>query len=916
MTISLRPARSVLRALLALTLALPTGAALRAQTANFLFAQTTIASGFGVDYTFAIDHSGNLYVADQVNDTLVKIDIATGAQTTVISGQNIGAFALDRSGNIYAYQIIDGHAALVVFSPDGGGPFPVVTSGIKGISSIAIDSTGAIYIADGPGNVIDRVDPATYAVTVAVSGLNSPQSIAVDTYGNLYISQEPVAAGDPWLYELNSDSQLLPITVNLESVGDPITADPYGNIYVSDYQGNVLQIPAGTTTPKSFAFGFNQLSGIAVDGSGDLFFGQSSNSTVSIAEAQLTAVRLPATPVCPHGASNCGRAVTLNFEVTDPDGIGVAGPYASGPTNADFVLDTKGTTCGVATSGTTCTATLTFAPTVPGPRLGSFQLTGSGASTIAGVSLSGLGTGPQAAFSGTSPLKTVASKLNQPSSVAVDGGGNVFIADTGNQRLVEVTPSGTQHVTTLGGLANPSAVTVDGAGNILVANALTGLIAQYEAGTLTPTTVQSGLTDPEGLAIDSSGDIYISQASSGNVVRLQSSGLMPISILRGLNKPSAVAFDSSGNLYAVESGGNLVFEDITATFQEVTFGKGLDNPTGIAIDPAGNIYVSDTGNDRIVEFAPGGVSQHTILSGLKQPMGIALDKLGNLYIADTGNDRVVELVSSSAPTLTFPATQIGKTAAGSPQTLNVINIGNQPLEFSSVNYPADFPADFDANGVLDLCSGGVTIAPGASCDLAVNFAPRLAGALSESIKLADNSLNGTPAVQAVSLHGSALKTQTIVFLPPAKLTFGSAPINLASVSAVTSGLAIAFKVVSGPATLKGSVLTLTGAGSVVIEASQPGNSLYEPASPVKKTISVSREVSVITWRAPASIVAGTKLSSVQLDAKANVRGKFVYSPPAGTALAAGKHTLSVTFTPANTRNYLPAKASVTITVVN
>jgi hypothetical protein len=223
-------------------------------------------------------------------------------------------------------------------------------------------------------------------------------------------------------------------------------------------------------------------------------------------------------------------------------------------------------------------------------------------------------------------------------------------------------------------------------------------------------------------------------------------------------------------------------------------------------------------------------------------------------------------------------------------------------------------ADFNANGIEDLCAGGVTIVPGAGCDITINFTPQAAGALSESIKLADNSLNGAPLTQAVSLHGSALKTQTIVFLPPAKLTFGSAPINLASLSSATSGLAVAFKVVSGPATLKGSVLTLTGAGSVAIQASQAGNSLYEPAAAVKKTIAVEKAAPVITWPEPASIVAGTKLGAAELDAKASVAGRFVYSPPAGTVLAAGKHTLSVTFTPARTTDYLAARASVTLTV--
>ena len=81
--------------------------------------------------------------------------------------------------------------------------------------------------------------------------------------------------------------------------------------------------------------------------------------------------------------------------------------------------------------------------------------------------------------------------------------------------------------------------------------------------------------------------------------------------------------------------------------------------------------------------------------------------------------------------------------------------------------------------------------------------------------------------------------------------------------------------------------------------------------------SVSRTTPTITWAAPASIVAGTALSSTQLDATANVAGTFVYSPPAGTVEStAGTVMLSVTFTPTDTTNYNTATASVSLIVTS
>jgi hypothetical protein len=80
------------------------------------------------------------------------------------------------------------------------------------------------------------------------------------------------------------------------------------------------------------------------------------------------------------------------------------------------------------------------------------------------------------------------------------------------------------------------------------------------------------------------------------------------------------------------------------------------------------------------------------------------------------------------------------------------------------------------------------------------------------------------------------------------------------------------------------------------------------------TISVSKATPRITWANPAPIRYGTRLGSKQLNAKANVAGSFVYSPPSGTILSKGTHTLKATFTPSNTKNYNTVTAAVSITV--
>ena len=159
--------------------------------------------------------------------------------------------------------------------------------------------------------------------------------------------------------------------------------------------------------------------------------------------------------------------------------------------------------------------------------------------------------------------------------------------------------------------------------------------------------------------------------------------------------------------------------------------------------------------------------------------------------------------------------------------------------------------------------------------------------------------------------GTTRATQTITFPNPGPVTYGVSPITLTA--SATSGWPIAYSVISGPATVAGNVLTITGAGSVVVEADQSGNTDYAAAAPVRDTITVNQEPTSVTWATPAAITYGTPLSGTQLDATASVAGSFLYSPAAGTVLTAGLQTLSVTFTPSDS-NYAPSTGSVVLQV--
>ena len=155
--------------------------------------------------------------------------------------------------------------------------------------------------------------------------------------------------------------------------------------------------------------------------------------------------------------------------------------------------------------------------------------------------------------------------------------------------------------------------------------------------------------------------------------------------------------------------------------------------------------------------------------------------------------------------------------------------------------------------------------------------------------------------------------QTISFPALPDHTMGDAPFGL-SATASPSSLPVAFTVVSGPATLAGNTVTLTGTGTVTIRASQGGATSYNTAPNVDRSFTVLRPSPTITWATPAAITFGTALNATHLNATASVPGVFVYSPTLGTVLNAGNQTLTATFTPADTVNYAGAIAQQTITV--
>jgi sugar lactone lactonase YvrE len=501
---------------------------------------------------------------------------------------------------------------------DGG---PALKASIFGPSSIptgtvAVDNTGNLFIAEAGYHRVRRVDAATGIVTTiagtgtagfsgdgapaTAAALNQPTGIATDAAGNLFIADSQnrrirkvdratgtiatFAGGAP----NGGIEDGIPATNAQLTWPTGVAVDAAGNVLISDTDGNrIRKVNAATGMISTVASSLAHPTSIAVDATGNVYF--VGNPAGNIVVYKIGAGTQVATPVAGGGSgpdADGGPATSVRLSIVN--GLAIS--------DAGHLLFSMGTSPFL---------------NVPS-RLRQVHATTGVLSTVVGDGTAGFtGDGGPAALA----------RVSNPAGMAVDAAGNLFIADSGNQRVRRVLAS-TGVINTVAG-AGPEARFGDG-----------GLATL-------------GQVYPSAIATDASGNLFIAEFAvsgaggatfSNRIRRLDAVTGVTTAIVGGDNIEAAGSFGGDGG---------------------PAFAARLNRPSGVGLDSAGNLFISDTGNHRIrkVDAATGVI---TTVAGdgtsgfqgdggaatsarLSQPRAIAVDASGSVFFIDSGNRRVRKL---------------------------------------------------------------------------------------------------------------------------------------------------------------------------------------------------------------------------------------------------------------------------------
>jgi uncharacterized protein (TIGR03437 family) len=723
-----------------------------------------------------------------------------------------------------------------------GGALPENVAGVSaylgGVYGIAIDNLGNVFLALGDYDMVVRVDANTEVVTL-VAGT-----------GTAGYNGDNIPAASAQLSG--------PTGLAVDAAGDLYIADA-GNFRVRVVSGGIITTVAGNglqgyTDGPAASAQFNGLADLALDSSGNLYVADFYNQAIRMVSNGAV------TTVAGNGTYGTGGD---NLPATS---VPLAGPLG-------IALDSAGN--------------LYIAEAYNNKIR---KVANGMISTAAGTGTAG--------FTGDTKAATLAT-LQQPTDVAVDFAGNLYIADWGNNRIRKVTAATGVIATVAGngtktfngdigsatslGLTSPQSIAVDAAANFYIVDA--GRIRKVANGTAT--TMAGGgspageggpaasaqLLSPQGLAVDATGNLYISDEGTGRILKV-----------------------ASGVLTRIAGGGNpgsANVDNIPAT------NALLSAPYGVAVDPYGNIYFADSTAARVRKISGGVITTAagggTVLGDngpatsaqLSDPLGIAVDAGANFYIADFNRVRMVS--NGTISTIAGNGTAGYEGDAGVATAAELASPNCVAVDSSGNLYIAD-----TGNNRVRMVSGGVITT------VAGNGTYGFTG----SNGAATSATLGAPAGVTADGSGNLYITDAYRVL---KVTKG----KVAAIAGLAAPQGVAVDAagnvyVADPSSHR--VYVLTPAGTACAIAVTP-TSLQSPASGGNPTIAIQTGSScpwavesLPAWATLSGNAFGTGPATITLAVEANsdvprsatilVGGQNVAVAQAGTMTILGQVTLS------------------------
>jgi sugar lactone lactonase YvrE len=843
----------------------------------------------------ALDHAGNLYIADFGNDTIRAVNLSSGVITTYAGNptatstgdggpaiaadiDNISGLAVDASNNLYIASSGAGTIRVVnaitgiISTFAGAGSFYNPNSGIgdggpvsgaffRSPDGLAFDASGSLYIADAGFDIVRKI--------TASGGIVSSASIITTVAGT------PPSANGATNSGYKGDGGLA-ISALLNGPTS-VALDGTGNLFIDDYSngvirevasasgiittyagnGNSCNGPSGDGGPAASA-SLCSASSVSSDAAGNLLLGDDPYHVREIVAAGAPPSRPAATPIFSVPAGNYMTPQSVAISDTTPGAsiyvtVDGTSPVAGGP---------AGYSLPVTVTGTITLRAVAVAPgsLVSAPATATYNI-GASAPLISTVA----GNGVQELSPAGGPALNLS--MEWPSGLAIDKAGDLYIADTESQVVWKVTKASGQ-ASLYAGTSGVSGYAGDG-------GPAAGAKLDY----------------PESLALDSSGDLYIADTDN-NVIREVVAATGTIETIAGsanvygpaigdggpatsawLSNPFAIALDSAGNLYIADlyherirmvAAATGIITTVAGNGTTIASGDGglatsagIQYPNALAVDSAGNIYIGDAseGTIRKVTASTGNISTFAGVKNLPgntgdgglsasaevNPYSLAVDPAGDIFMANLGE---VREISASAGTIS--------SVAG----IDFVGYSGDGGAATAAQVDSDGQIAFDTAGNMYFTDGPARIR-------------KVALALQTAATPTFSPVAGTyTAAQSVSISdttpGATVYYTTDGSTPTSTSTAYTAPIAVGSSETIKS---IAMEVGYYPSAIASAAYTInTGAaGTPTLSSFSPA---HTSAAGAQFTLSVTGSgftaSSVVDW-GPSALTT-TFVSSTQLTA--------------------------------------------------